>query len=193
MVKNDSSLQLIENGYKAYQQLDYEAAAGYYAKALQLEPDNRDANLGAGATAILNHEYVLAENLYRHLLHLNADDEDAFRSILQLAEFDKAIESDMLDHANRHARAPAALFAILGDHYSVQERWSDAVNAYTKSVANDQVPDVLFNLAVSLEHIGAPLEALPFYRQSLNADGDSRFDRMAARRRIAMIQKLTDQ
>jgi len=76
----------------------------------------------------------------------------------------------------------------LGDHYSHQKRWSDAVNTYTKSVTLQPAPDVLFHLAASLEHIGTPIDALHFYQRSVNASGDASFDRSVAHARINALQ-----
>jgi len=67
------------------------------------------------------------------------------------------------------ATAPddANLQAALGDIYANQNQWSAAQRAYFDAYRLSQSAENAFNLAVSLDQIGKPVLALPYYREAL--------------------------
>lgn len=81
--------------------------------------------------------------------------------------------------------APPLEFAF-GNLLARQRRWPEAQQAYFRAVAGDaDNPDYLFNLAVSLEHLGQPRIAATHYRQALATSGKraAAFDRTQAEQR----------
>jgi uncharacterized protein HemY len=84
----------------------------------------------------------------------------------------------------------AHLNFTLGNLYASQSRWSEAQKAYFDSVRlDDKNPDYIYNLAVSLEHLGQPQAALKFYRHALALAQKqySHFDQALALSRAKML------
>ena len=180
---------LIGEGYRAYLNGDYASARSVYDRAMHLDPYNRDANLGVAAVASLQGDRQLAENRYRHLLSLNPVDLAAFSSMLHLSLSNNSLEQEMRAHIEQSARDSVLLHAALGNFYGQQGRWRDAHEAYSRTVAgNTARPDDIYNLAVSLDNLGRQQEALQYYLQAIEADGDFSFNRVDVLGRLSVLQ-----
>ena len=95
--------QLLGKAFHAYSTGDFNQAGALYRRALQLDPYNRDANLGVAAVAVKGGNYAVAVQRYRHLLSLNPDDALAFSSLLGLAGItrDSALENELVVHTSQ--------------------------------------------------------------------------------------------
>ena len=71
--------------------------------------------------------------------------------------------------SSRAADAEASvLYFALGNQHARQGRWDEARLAYSKALAADPGnPDFAFNLAVSLDQLHQPADALEHYRRAL--------------------------
>ena len=64
----------------------------------------------------------------------------------------------------------AAASIALGNLYSAQERWAEAQQAYFTAYASQpDNPDLLFNLAITLEYLNQPKLAMQYYKEALQA------------------------
>ena len=91
------------------------------------------------------------------------------------------------------AKSPndAGLYAALGNLYADQNQWPAAQQAYFEAFRLNESAGNAFNLAVSLDQMGKPKLALPYYQQALQTVqqyGASGIDKAALEARIAAIQ-----
>lgn len=146
-------------------------AEAAYAKVLASDARNADALRGLAALAVQRGEHGRAETLYR--LALDADPADAVAraglhglgrvgdSTQEESRFKTLIAAQPEEHVLRFA---------LGNLYAAQGRWHDAKSQYLLAHGADPAqPDYLFNLAVSLEHLGEPQRARERYAAALAA------------------------
>jgi uncharacterized protein HemY len=81
------------------------------------------------------------------------------------------------------------LHIALGNYYAERNQWSSAQQAYFDAYSLNASADNAFNLAVSLDHMGKPKLALPYYQRALElASSNSNIDKAALEARIAAIQ-----
>jgi len=181
--------RFIANGFEAYTVQNLPAASEWYNQALQIDPYNRDANVGVAATATARGKYQLALDRYRHLLSIDPDDQLAFSEMLKLATAENMIETELLSHIAT-SNKPAPLYSIAGHYFGLQGRWSQARNMYEQALAStSNLPpaDYFFNLAVSYEHIGLPAKAAEHYLQAINSPRGATFERETAVRQLEML------
>jgi tetratricopeptide (TPR) repeat protein len=182
----------VGSGYSAYLAGDLATARADYQQALREEPANRDALLGVAALDVRGGRYEAAEGAYLRLLQ--ADPRDAHA---QAALF--ALRSGRVDPVAAESRVklmladnPGAhvLNFTLGNQFAQQGRWSEAQQEYFRAFAAEpNNPDFAYNLAVSLDHLRQPKQALEYYTRALalaKARGAS-FDVLAAEARAAQL------
>ncbi len=185
--------QFIDNGYYDYLAENYVSARDWYNQAVQIDPYNRNANLGVAAAATALGQYKLATDRYRHLLTLNGDDKEAFSAMLGLSATSSAIETELLGHIVNSARDPASLYSIMGHHFGQANRWADASAMFLRSlstIGDDTSPaDFYFNLAVSFQHTENPDKALEYYVLALNTPRGATFERAVALRQFHALSR----
>jgi tetratricopeptide (TPR) repeat protein len=157
-------------GYAAYVAGDLAAARTQYEQALREEPANRDALLGLGAVELRAGRYEVAEGLYLRLLQADPRDPLAQAALISL----RAGRSDPLATESRVktllAAEPAAhaLNFTLGNQLAQQNRWAEAQHEYFKAyIAEPDNADFAYNLAVSLDHLRQPRQALDYYQRAI--------------------------
>lgn len=179
--------------YKAWQAGDIALAQKQYRMVLQSDSGNVDALLGMAAIALQQGRSIDARGWYGKVLELDPRNPTAQSALIGIGE-----EADPLGSEsalkNLLAQQPEAahLHAMLGNLYASQQQWSSAQQAYFQAhhFAPDNV-DYLFNLAVSLDQMGKPALALPYYLQTLQrlpTAGASQVDRAQLEARIAQLQ-----
>jgi tetratricopeptide (TPR) repeat protein len=182
----------VQSGYTAYEAGDLAGARASYEQALRDEPANRDALLGLAALDVRAGRYEAAEALYLRVLQADPRDPQAQAALLSL----RAGRSDPLATESRvksllatEADAPALNFT-LGNQLAQQSRWAEAYEQYSKAFgAEPDNADYAYNVAVSLDHLHRPREALEFYRRALalaRTRGAS-FDPAAAQARATQL------
>jgi tetratricopeptide (TPR) repeat protein len=180
-------------GYDALVAGDLGAAARHYAAAIEADPANVDAHLGLATVEARRGNPAASAAAYRRALALDAQNATALAGLAALADFSRpeALESDLrADLA--HQPQSAALNLTLGNLYAAQGRWAEAQSAYFEAHRlQPENPDIAYDLAVSLDHLGQRRPAADFYRRALEArrGAAAQFDAAAAARRLSELTR----
>lgn len=163
----------VQQAYSALAAGDLPQARRLYQEALRQNPQNADVLNGLGVIALRDNQPDQAERFFRSALRIDPNDGVAASQLALLyAEGDPAGAEARLRNLIAAQPANAASHFSLGNLLSRQERWGEAqqslFQAYTLDSDN---PDILFNLAVSLEHVRQPAVARQFYERALQASG----------------------
>jgi tetratricopeptide (TPR) repeat protein len=149
---------------------DLSTARADYEQALREEPTNRDALLGLAALDVRAERYESAEALYLRLLQADPRDVEAQAALIAL----RSGRSDPLATESRVklllAADPGAhaLNFALGNQLASQNRWAEAQREYFKAyTAEPDNADFAYNLAVSLDHLRQPRQALDYYQRAI--------------------------
>ena len=157
---------VLMRAYHAYLAGSDNEAQSLYKQVLQRDTRNIDAMLGLGAIAERQGRTNDAVGWYQKVLeqdpknpialsaHANGAPEDqinAFKLKQMLAENP--------NDANAHSH--------LGAYYAEQSQWAEAQQAYFEAYRLNASAENAFNLAVSLDQMGKPALALPYYQQAL--------------------------
>jgi tetratricopeptide (TPR) repeat protein len=188
--------EVLLRAYKAYEGGDIVTAEAEYRRALARAPRNRDALLGFAATAIYRGDYVSAMESYTTLLGLDPNDDLALAGIAGLKQQAPGMTPDESQIKRLLLKRPdsAQLHFALGNLYSAAADWPKAQNAYFDAHRHDsRNPDYAYNLAVSLEHLRQPAQALRYYQLALTLAGGRapNFDSAQAAARVAALQAQT--
>ncbi len=176
----------------AYQSLasgDYVLAQKQYARLVQSEPQNVDAQLGLATAAARGGDSALATRHYRQVLALDPRNGLAIMGLVALNEGAQpaSLEIELRTLIGRNPDAAPLHFA-LGNLYASGRRWTEAQQAYFEAFRIDAMnPDYLFNLAVSLDQLKQTRLALDYYRKAeatAVARGGGQFDRNTIATRI---------
>jgi tetratricopeptide (TPR) repeat protein len=185
----------VDSGYSAYLTGDLAAARADYQQALRDEPGNRDALLGLAALEVRGGRYEPAEALYLRALQIDPRDSQAQAALISLrsARADPlATESRVKTLLAADPGAHALNFA-LGNQFAQQNRWAEAQQEYFKAYAAEpDNPDFAYNLAVSLDHLRQPKNALEYYQRAIvlaEKRGGASFDVQSARARADQLAR----
>jgi tetratricopeptide (TPR) repeat protein len=184
----------VEAGYGAYRAGDLATARSEYEQALRDEPMNRDALLGLAAVDVRSGRYESAEALYMRVLQIEPRDPQAQAALISL----RSGRSDPLATESRVrtllAADPSAhaLNFALGNQLAQQNRWAEAQQEYFKAyTADPDNADFAYNLAVSLDHLRQPRQALDYYQRAiaLSQKRGASFDLGAAKTRATELSR----
>ena len=184
----------VEAGYAAYTAGDLAAARSEYEQALRDEPMNRDALLGVAAIDVRSGRYESAEALYLRVLQLEPRDPQAQAALISLRSGRSdplATESRVKSLLASDPSAHALNFA-LGNQLAQQNRWAEAQREYFKAyTADPDNADFAYNLAVSLDHLRQPRQALEYYQRAiaLSQKRGASFDLGAAKARASELSR----
>jgi tetratricopeptide (TPR) repeat protein len=133
----------------------------------------------------------LANAHYRRALETDPRNATALAGLAALADSTapEAVEGQLREDVARFPDSAALQFA-LGSHYAGQGRWGEAQAAFFEAHRLDPTgADILYNLAVSLDHMAQPRLAADFYRRAVEAARvqQTQFDPEPVRRRIAEL------
>jgi tetratricopeptide (TPR) repeat protein len=182
----------VEAGYVAYTAGNLAAARSEYEQALRDEPMNRDALLGLAAIDVRGGRYESAEALYLRVLQVEPRDPQAQAALVSLRSGRNdplATESRVKSLLAADPSAHALNFA-LGNQFAQQNRWAEAQQEYFKAyTADPDNADFAYNVAVSLDHLRQPRQALDYYQRaiSLSQKRGASFDLGAAKARAAEL------
>jgi len=184
----------VDSGYAAYIAGNLDAARADYQQALSDDPANRDAQLGLAALDVRTGRLEAAESAYLKLLQADPRDAEAQAALMALrgGRVDPmAAESRLKTMLAADPKAHALNFA-LGNQFAQQGRWAEAQAQYFKAFAAEpNNPDFAYNLAVSLDHLRQPKQAIEYYKHAValaRARGAS-FDAASAEARIAQLSR----
>lgn len=160
---------LLNEAWLAYNRADYTTAGRAYENVLRREAKNRDALLGMAAVAIKNNDYKKAKESYRLLLKLDPRDQVANAAMSNIDELTSGLQDESkLKFMLQQQPDATHLNYALGNYYAKTAKWPEAQAAYFKAwQGNADNADYVYNLAVSLDHLGKTEEALRFYKESL--------------------------
>ena len=183
------------SAYEAYNAGKDVEAQKLYKQVLQRDIRNVDALLGLGAIASRQGRVADANGWYGKVLEV-----EPRNSLAQSALLDNQLQLNQSQGnpqdaesrlKNMLAKHPndVNLQVALGNLYAEQNQWPSAQQAYFDAYSLNASADNAFNLAVSLDQMGKPKLALPYYQRALEqASGNSNIDRATLEARIAAIQ-----
>jgi len=194
-VSRQSNVSPVIQGYESLQAGRFDDARAAYAQALRQDPRDVDAMIGLAAVAQKEGRFDDAADHYERALQIDPRNGTAVAGLSALqggadtAQTESRLKS-LINSQNSDANATSALNFALGNLYAGQRRWSEAQQAYFRAHSADAGnPDVLYNLAVSLEHLNQKPLARQFYGQAIQASRQrsANFDRAGAEKRLAAL------
>jgi tetratricopeptide (TPR) repeat protein len=193
--KTDPIAEKLGQAWQAYDDGRYSSAKNLYIEVLNSEENNRDALLGLGAIAVIEKDYVPARDIYMSLLEQDPRDPIAIAAIASLQTDGVSLQEDERFLANMLLKNPNAahLNFALGNVYAQQEKWKSAQQYYFNAWQQDiENADYIFNLAVSLDQLGKPEQAINLYRDSLSKSNNKQvsFSREDVQKRITELSGL---
>ncbi|MBL8488264.1 MAG: tetratricopeptide repeat protein [Rhodocyclaceae bacterium] len=179
-------------GFDAFSAGRLEQARVEYERVLASEPRNTDALVGLAGIALRQGRPAEAEDLYVRAAEADPRDAAAVAGLVGLrAQADPLQAETRLKTLIAGQPEDAALHFALGNLQSRQARWSDAQQSYFKAhTLEADNPDVVYNLAVALDHLHQAGLAARYYNQAL-AMTESRpaaFDRASVAARLRELQ-----
>lgn len=169
------------------------AALAQYQRALTHNPLDRDAMLGLASLARQAGQLEEASRRYEELLALDPQDAEAFAGLALIhAPGNPAHwETRLRQRSEALAHRSAALLHAWGSACAMQSHWHEAQAIFFRLVGlSPKQPEYLFNLAVSLDHLGKPEVASSFYRQAILLANSAApgFDLEAAQARLERLE-----
>lgn len=196
--REDPVEALVMDAYNAFQRGNYDQAEKLYQQVLVHEPRNRDASLGLAAIALKQQRYEFARQKYRALLQLNPKDSLAIAGLSSVNQStveqlsDNGLSESQLKFMLKEQPDAAHLYFALGTLYAGKNQWPQAQSAYFSAWSGDSTnADYAFNLAVSLDHINQPQQALQYYQLSLRLmrNNAANFSASQVQQRINSLQE----
>lgn len=183
---------LLAKGYEQFEQGQLAEARHSYEQVLKADPHSIDALHGMAALALLDNRPDIAEHFFQRALLTDPQDPYAIAGLANLRGHINpgATESRLRGLIAAQPELAAPQFA-LGNLLSSQERWAEAQQAYFKAYSADPAnPDILFNLAVSLEHLRQSKLAAQYYALAIDAatKRPAGFDAAQASARLRALQ-----
>lgn len=185
---------VLMRAYDAYNAGNDSDATKLYKQVLQRDVRDIDALLGLGAIAQRQGRLLDANGWYGKVLELEPKNSMALNFNLA-ANLDNESQNAVNSESrikNMLAKQPddANLHATLGNFYADSNQWSAAQQAYFDAYRLNASADNAFNLAISLDQLGKPKLALPYYQRALQLSqaAGSNIDKAALEARIAAIQ-----
>ncbi len=183
----------IATAYQAFNSGNDAIAQQYYRQALRSDVRNVDALLGMAAVAARQGRNDDALGWYGKVLEV-----EPRNTVAQAAMVSVVSQTDPVGSESRiknllvQQPEAAYLHAALGSIYAEQNQWAAAQQSYFQAYHFDTGnPEYAFNLAVSLDQLGKPTVALPYYKQALELarrTGSSGIDLAQLESRIAQIK-----
>lgn len=168
--QNELVEPLLQEAYFAYRNGKLEQAQQLYLAMIRKDMHNYDALLGLAAITLQHGDNVTAAQYYTRVLALDPRNAMANAGLAALSADDGANESH-LKLLLRDQNNSAILHFALGNLYARQMRWSEAQQAYSNAYTLDSGNAAfVFNLAVSLDHLGQRDLAALHYQQAVLLD-----------------------
>lgn len=190
-VRHDSSTSVIARAYEAMRAGDLPRAHDLYRQVLVQDPQNIDALNALGVISLRTGRTDHAEKYFRGALTVSPKDATAVSQLLLLySEGDMITAEARLLHLIAEQPNIAAAHFALGNLLSRQRRWSEAQQAFFQALTLDNNnPDVLYNLAVSLDQMRQSKLAQQYYEQAALASKErpASFDAAVAKNRADVI------
>ncbi len=188
-VKPDTAVNpTLMRAYESYNAGNDSEAQVLYKQVLQHDVRNVDALLGLGAIATRQGRDADANGWYRKVLEVEPRNTIAQAAIIENQNPDQNGETRLKSLIEKSPN-DADLHAKLGQWYAGQNQWAAAQQAYFEANRLNPNAENAFNLAVSLDQMGKPKLALPYYQKALETIGNnSSIDKGALEARVQAIQ-----
>ncbi|MDP2828508.1 MAG: tetratricopeptide repeat protein [Sulfuricellaceae bacterium] len=181
----------LSKAYEAMQAGRLEAARAHYQRVLQQEPRNLDALLGQAAIEARTGQASEAGRLYLRVLEVEPGNLYAQAGFLGLMGGADPAGSEARLKQLLATQPAAFLYFALGNLYAGHGRWPEAQQAYFQAFHLEPASaDHAYNLAVSLDQLNQPRQALDYYKQALmlSRGRGASFDVRALEARISQLQ-----
>ena len=186
------SNQVLERAYDTLQAGRLDEAQRDYETVLRGDTRNTDALLGLATIAVRRGQTDAAQVFYLRALEADPNDATAQAGLINLrSQADPGASESRLKTALAGQPDSGVLHFALGNVYARTQRWSEAQQAYFKAYASEpDNADIIFNLAVSLDHLHQNKLAAQYYQRALNAAGagSPAFDRNQVKARLLDLQ-----
>ncbi len=180
-------------GFDAFNRGDLAVAKVEYERAQKADPRNTDALHGLAAIAVREGRAEQAEMLYRQITEADPQDTVALSALINSrAQMDPVAAESRLKTLSAAQPELAAPQFSLGNLYARHGRWNDAQQAYFRAYsAESDNPDILYNLAISLEHLRQNKLAAQYYALAIAAaqTRPAGFDKAQAAARLQSLQR----
>jgi tetratricopeptide (TPR) repeat protein len=180
-------------GFDAFNRGDLALAQMEYERAQKSDPRNTDVLHGLAAIALRQGRPEQAEMLYRQITEADPQDAVAMAALINArGQIDPGAAESRLKSMSAAQPELAAPHFSLGNLYARHGRWADAQQAYFRAyTAESDNPDILYNLAISLEHLRQNKLAAQYYSQALAAaeSKPAGFDKAQAAARLATLKQ----
>jgi Tfp pilus assembly protein PilF len=179
-------------GFDAFNRGDLATAQTEYERAQKSDPRNTDVLHGLAAIAVRQGRIDQAEWLYKQITEADPQDTVAMSTLINMrGQMDPNAAESRLKSLSAAQPELAAPHFSLGNLYARHGRWNEAQQAYFRAYsAEPENPDILYNLAISLEHLRQNKLAVQYYSQAIAA-AQSRpagFDKAQATARLQSLQ-----
>jgi len=179
-------------GFDAFNRGDLAVAQSEYERAQKSDPRNTDALHGLAAIAVRQGRVDQAEWLYRKIAEADPHDTVAMSALINMrGQIDPGAAESRLKSLSADQPELAAPHFSLGNLYARHGRWNEAQQAYFRAYsAEPDNPDILYNLAISLEHLRQNKLAAQYYSQAIAAaqTRPAGFDKTQAAARLRTLQ-----
>lgn len=182
----------LSRGFDAFNKGDLALAQREYGQAHQSDPRNTDAMHGLAAIAVRQGRFDEADALYRQITEADPQDTAALSALINSRrQIDPGAAESRLKSLSAAQPELAAPHFSLGNLYARHGRWNDAQQSYFRAYsAEPDNPDILYNLAISLEHLRQNKLAAQYYAQAIAAaqTRPAGFDKAQATARLNTLQ-----
>jgi tetratricopeptide (TPR) repeat protein len=182
----------LNRGFEAFNRGELSLAQIEYERARKNDPRNTDVLHGLAAIAMRQGRHDQAEVLYRQIIESDPQDSVAISALLnQRGQMDPGMTESRLKSLAAAQPELAAPHFSLGNLYARMGRWNDAQQSYFRAFnAEPDNPDILYNLAISLEHLRQNKLAAQYYAQAVAAAASrpASFDRAQVAARLKTLQ-----
>ena len=180
-------------GFDAFNRGDLEQAQLEYERAQQSDPRNTEALHGLAAVAMRQGRHEQADLLYRRIAEADPQDTVAMSALINnRSQIDPGAAESRLKSLSAAQPDLAAPQFALGNLFARQSRWNEAQQAYFRAYnAEQDNPDILYNLAISLEQLRQNKLAAQYYGLAIAAAQNRRagFDPAQAAARQQVLQR----
>jgi Flp pilus assembly protein TadD len=179
-------------GFDAFNRGDLAVAQTEYERAQKSDPRNTDVLHGLAAIAVRQGRVDQAEWLYKQITEADPQDTVAMAALINMrGQMDPSASESRLKNLSAAQPELAAPHFSLGNLYARHDRWNEAQQAYFRAYsAEPDNPDILYNLAISLEHLRQNKLAAQYYSQAIAAaqTRPAGFDKAQATARLSALQ-----
>lgn len=185
----------LSEAYQSLKEGNYTAAVARYSKLVQSEPLSTDAQLGLATALARNGDAAAAARHFRSVLAIDPRNTNAIAGLISLNR--TGPDSTEVELKTLISKFPdsAALHFALGNRLASDRRWFEAQQSYFEAYRLDaNRADYVYNLAVSLDHLGKEALARDYYSKALAmpVDAGGQFDKAVVARRLRELATGSD-